>query len=43
MCDAYNSIKQGLADALAYAKDKDVGARVTGIDRERLRAQATLI
>ena len=27
MSEAYNSIKQGLEDALAHAKGKDVGAR----------------
>lgn len=29
MNDAYKSIKQGLEDALAHAKGKDVGARPT--------------
>ena len=32
MSEAYNSIKQGLEDALAHAKGKDVGARVHQVE-----------
>ncbi len=35
MSDAYESIKQGLEDALAHAKGNDVGARVPQVELGR--------
>ena len=32
MSEAYNSIKQGLEDALAHAKGKDAGARIHTVE-----------
>ena len=47
MSEAYNSIKQGLEDALAHAKGKDVGTRVHKVevpepDVAAIRARAGL-
>ena len=47
MSEAYNSIKQGLEDALAHAKGEDVGARVHRVevpepDVAAIRARAGL-
>lgn len=47
MSDAYDSIKQGLEDALAHAKGKDIDARVHQVevpepDVAAIRAQAGL-